>query len=164
MRTTRATVVVGFLLASATWPCPAIAAPSGFGLQFGLTYGDPSEETFQLTDVVGGIHYIVPLARHVDFAPSVDVGTGAGALSLSLNANLHVNLAPDAEVGPYVGAGFSSYTAGPSSDTEDMPDAAGPTAIAGVWFNRHGGTSYSFETRFGFSGVSKFTALFAVTF
>jgi hypothetical protein len=75
-----------------------------------------------------------------------------------------LRLLPDAEIGPYVGAGFTSYTAGPSSDTGDIPDAAGPTAIAGVWLNRHGGTSYSLETRFGFSGVSKFTALLAVTF
>jgi len=88
----------------------------------------------------------------------------ASAPALPLNADWIVNLLPDPETGPYVGAGFSSYSAGPSDDTADQPDAAGPTAIAGVWLNRHGGTSWSFETRFGFSGVSPFTALFAVTF
>ena len=156
MRFLIAIVTTLVVLAIAAGPRSAIAAPSGFGLQLGMT-SDPD-------DLVGGIHYILPLARHIAFAPSIDVGTGGGDLSLSLNGNLHINLLPDEEIGPYVGAGFSSYTAGPSDDTSDQPDAAGPTAIAGVWLNRHGGTSWSLETRFGFSGVSPFTGLLAVTF
>jgi len=162
MRILIAMLAASLLLAIAPGPRPAVAAPSGFGLQLGVT----SDLAFspEATDLAAGIHYTLPIVRYVDFAPSIDVGPAGGVLSLSLNANLHVNLLPDAEIGPYVGAGFSSFTAGPSSDTGDLPDAAGPTAIAGVWLNRHGGTSYSLETRFGFSGVSKLTALLAVTF
>ena len=156
MRSLIATFAASLLLAIMLGPRTAIAAPSGFGFQLGVTIDQ--------SDLVGGVHGIIRLARSVAFAPSIDVGPAGGVMSLSLNADLHVNLLPDGEIGPYVGAGFSSYTAGPSSDTEDIPDAAGPTAIAGVWLNRHGGTSYSLETRFGFSGVSKLTALLAVTF
>jgi len=156
MRILIAIAATSFVLAITPVPRPAIAAPSGFGVQLGVT-SDPR-------DLVGEIHYILPLARSLAFAPSIDVGTAGGDVSPSLNGDLHVNLLSDAEIGPYVGANFSSYTAGSSDDTSDQPDAAGPTAIAGVWLNQHGGTSWSLETRFGFSGVSPFTALHAVTF
>ena len=105
MRILIAIVVTSFVLAIASGSRPAIAAPGGFGLQLGVT-SDPD-------DLVGGIHYTLPLSRSVAFAPSIDVGTAAGDLSLSLNGNLHLNLQPDAEAGPDVGVWFfSSDTAG----------------------------------------------------
>jgi len=135
---------------------PAAASPRGFGLQLGAS--------FEEDDFLGGIHYILPITHRIDLAPGVNVGTAGGDGALTLNGNLHYNFLPDAETGPYVEAGVSSYSAGPSSDTADSPDATGPTVGAGVWFNRHGGTAYSVESRFGFNGLPTATLEFAVTF
>jgi hypothetical protein len=148
----RPALLLGLLLLAG----PAVASPRGFGFQLGLA-ADPG-------DLLGGIHYIAPITRAIDLAPSVDVGTGGGDGALTLNALAHLNLQPDAEVAPYVGAGASWYSAGPSDDTSDKPDAAGPVLLGGVWFNRHGGTAYSFEGRFGFGDLPAFTAQLGVTF
>ena len=135
---------------------PVAAAPSGFGLQLGAS--------FDYSDLLGGIHYLLPITHRIVLAPSIDLGPAGGVGAITLNGNAHFNLSPDAEIGPYVGAGISSFSAGPSDDTSDAPDEAGPTLIGGVWFNRHGGTAYSLEGRFGFSGLPAFTALVGVTF
>ena len=135
---------------------PAAASPHGFGLQLGASFDDD--------DLLAGVHYILPITHAIDIVPTVDVGTAGGDGALTLSGNLHYNLLPSAETGPYVGMGFSSFSAGPSDDTSDTPDAAGPTVLGGVWFNRHGGTAYSIEGRFGFSGLPAFTVQLGVTF
>lgn len=135
---------------------PVSAVPSGFGLQLGAS--------FDQSDLMGGIHYLLPITHRIILAPSIDLSPAGGVGGITFNGNAHVNLIPDAEVGPYVGAGISSYSAGASTDTADVPDAAGPTLIGGVWFNRNGGTAFSLEGRFGFSGLPAFTALVGVTF
>ena len=135
---------------------PAAAAPSGFGLQLGFSLEED--------DIVGGVHYILPISHRFDLAPNVNVGTGGGDGTLNLNGSLRYNLIPDDESGPYLEAGIGSFSAGPSDDTSDIPDAVGPTIGGGVWFNRHGGTAYSVEGRFGFSGLPKVTLQLAVTF
>ena len=135
---------------------PAGASPRGFGLQLGAS--------FEEDDFFAGVHYTLPITHRIDLVPGVNVGAAAGAGSLTLNGNLHYNLQPGAEAGPYVEAGVSSYSAGPSHDTSDIPDAVGPTLGGGVWFNRNGGTAYSIEGRFGFTGLPRFTLELAVTF
>ena len=135
---------------------PAAATPRGFGLQLGTSFDE--------ADLLAGAHYILPITHRIALAPSVNLGTAGGDGAITLNGNIHYNLLPDAEVGPYVEAGISSYSAGPSDDTSDSPDAAGPTFGGGVWFNRQGGTAYSLEGRFGYSGLPRFTAQLAVTF
>src|SRR6476620_11553775 len=85
---------------------PATASPRGFGLQLGASF-DPG-------DLLGGVHYLLPITPALDLAPAIDVGTAGGDGALTLSGNLHYNLLPSAEVGPYVGVGISSYSAGPS--------------------------------------------------
>jgi hypothetical protein len=132
---------------------PVAASPSGFGLQLGAS-----------TDLYFGIHYLLPISHRLVLAPSVDLSPAGGVGGLTLNGSLLCNLLPAKEIIPYVGAGISSFSAGPSSDTSDVPDEAGPVLIAGVWLNRHGGTAYSLESRFGLSGMPVLTMMLAITF
>ena len=132
---------------------PVAASPSGFGLQLGIS-----------NDLYAGVHYLLPISRSLVLAPSVDVSAAGGVGGLTLSGSLLYHLLPDDEIKPYVGAGISSYSAGPSSDTSDIPDEAGPTLIAGVWLNRHGGTAYSLESRWGLSGLPILTMTLAITF
>jgi hypothetical protein len=129
------------------------ASPSGFGLQLGIS-----------NDLYAGVHYLLPVSHNLVLAPSVDLSPAGGVGGLTLNASLLCNILPADQINPYLGAGISSYSAGPSSDTSDIPDEAGPTLIAGVWLNRHGGTAYSLESRWGLSGLPILTMTLAVTF
>jgi len=134
-------------------PGPAAASPSGFGLQLGIS-----------NDLYAGVHYLLPISHSLVLAPSVDLSPAGGDGGLTLSGSLLCNLLPDDQINPYVGAGISSYSAGPSSDTSDIPDEAGPTLVAGVWLNRHGGTAYSLESRWGLSGLPTLTMTLAITF
>jgi hypothetical protein len=129
------------------------ASPSGFGLQLGVS-----------GDLYAGIHYLLPITHNLVLAPSVDLSPAGGVGGLTLNGSLLCNILPEDQINPYVGAGISSFSAGPSSDTSDLEDQAGPILLAGVWLNRHGGTAYGLEGRFGLSGLPVLTVLLAVTF
>ena len=132
---------------------PVAASPSGFGLQLGIS-----------NDLYAGVHYLLPITHNLVLAPSVDLSAAGGDGGLTFTGSLLCNVLPDDQINPYVGAGISSYSAGPSSDTSDIPDEAGPTLIAGIWLNRHGGTAYSLESRWGLSGLPILTMTLAITF
>jgi hypothetical protein len=57
---------------------------------------------------------------------------------VGFNGDVHVNLLPDAEVGPYVGAGITSFHAYATEDSRGAYTDTNASAIAGFWLNRPG--------------------------
>jgi hypothetical protein len=127
------------------------ADPVVWGPQAGLSI-DP-------TQVVFGFHAVAPLARSVDFVPSADLGLGDGAFTIAGNADVHVNVAPDNSLRPYLGGGVTIYNFNPNEDGADGGTEVGAMLLGGIWLNREGATSYYLEAKVGLGDVPDFKFL-----
>jgi hypothetical protein len=129
----------------------AYADPVVWGPQAGISISP--------TQFVFGLHAVTPIGRRVDFVPSVDFGVGDEAFTIAGNGDIHINVAPDNSLRPYVGGGITIYNINPNADGVDGTTEVGGMLLGGIWLNRGGGTSYYLEARLGLGDVPDFKAL-----
>jgi hypothetical protein len=134
----------------------AFASPARAGE---LLWGPQAGLSINPTQVVFGFHVVAPLAQSVDFVPSIDLGVGDGAFTIAANGDVHVNIAPESSLRPYVGGGVTIYNVNPNADGADGSTEVGGMLLGGIWLNRDGATSYYLEGRIGLGDVPDFKAV-----
>jgi hypothetical protein len=134
----------------------ATAGGVAWGPQVGLSSG-PSQ-------VVFGLHLVVPVARSFDFAPSIDAGVGNDLATFAFNGDVHFNVAPDNSLRPYVGLGITGYSVNPLVSGDEGTLETGASLLGGIWFNHQSSVSYFLEARAGLGNVPDFKALIGLNF
>lgn len=124
-----------------------------------VVWGPQVGVSISRTQFVFGLHAVTPLGSRVDFVPSVDLGVGDEAFTIAGNGDIHINVAPDNSLRPYVGGGLTIYNVNPNADGADTSTEVGGMLLGGIWLNRGGGTSYYLEAKLGLGDVPDFKAL-----
>ena len=127
-----------------------------------LLWGPQAGFSLGPDQIVFGFHAIAPVGDRFDLVPSADLGLGDSFFTVALNGDLHMNLAPESKLKPYVGGGVSLYYADP--DNGDSHTEFGGSLLGGIWLNKGGQTAYSVEAKIGLGDVPDFKAMLGINF
>ena len=129
----------------------------------GFLWGPQGGFSLEPSQVVFGFHAVAPVTDRFDIVPSFDIGIGDDVFTFALNGDVRMNLAPESNLKPYVGAGASFYSVDYDGDVETATDV-GFGIGGGIWLNKGGQTSYYIDAKVGIENAPDFKAMLGINF